>query len=185
MGLISRDTIPLPPALRHPLTPALSRRPLPPALRRQLYSVTMTMMTVFPPYHLQCLTLVVNPIPIPDSPKSSTPLKKFSIIPKDEKATLENGGWLSDVHIRAAQSLLQRQFPEQNGSQSPVVLASKLQWKSDPSDFIQIINVSGQHWLKSRRGPQNHVNMGTLGCPYLRGVHIFMTTVLLKPPSLF
>ena len=29
--------------------------------------------------------------------------------------------------------------------------------------------------LKSRRGPQNHVNMGTLGCSYSRGVHIFMT----------
>ena len=97
--------------------------------------------------HLGDLGSVVNPIPIPDSPKSSTPLKKFSIIPNDEKATLENGGCLSDVHIRAAQSLLQRQFPEQNGLQSPVVLASKLQWKSDPSDFIQIINVGGQHWV--------------------------------------
>ena len=30
-------------------------------------------------------------------------------------------------------------------------------------------------FLKSRRGSQNHVNMVTPGCPYLRGVHIFMT----------
>ena len=29
--------------------------------------------------------------------------------------------------------------------------------------------------LYSRRGPQNHVNMGTPGCPYLRGVQIFGT----------
>jgi len=28
-------------------------------------------------------------------------------------------------------------------------------------------------------GPQNHVNMGTPGCPYLRGVQIFMTQILI------
>ena len=29
--------------------------------------------------------------------------------------------------------------------------------------------------LYSRWGPHIHVNMGTPGCPYLRGVYIFMT----------
>ena len=33
-------------------------------------------------------------------------------------------------------------------------------------------------FLKSRRGSQNHVNMVTPGCPYLRGGHIFYDTGL-------
>lgn len=30
-----------------------------------------------------------------------------------------------------------------------MLLAGKLQWNSDPVDFVQVINVGGQHWVCS------------------------------------
>ena len=43
--------------------------------------------------------------------------------------------------------LLRKQYRNQNGLQSMLHLQYKLQWSSCPDDFIQIINVSGQHWV--------------------------------------
>ena len=54
---------------------------------------------------------------------------------------------LSDAHIQAAHLLLRKQYPHQNSLQSTLWLQFLLKWDSDPDDFVQIINISGQHWV--------------------------------------
>ena len=70
-------------------------------------------------------------------------------------ALLLGGHWLSDAHINAAQALLRKQFPNQNGLQHPLLLAKKLQFESDNQDFVQIINISNSHWVCA----------SNIGCP--------------------
>jgi len=65
----------------------------------------------------------------------------------EDKSILEEGGWLSDAHIQSANLLLRKHYPNQNGLQNTLLLQSKLKWDSKPDDFIQIINISGQHWV--------------------------------------
>ena len=62
-----------------------------------------------------------------------------------DKIILETGEWLNDLHISAANCLLQRQFPQISGLQSPV-LGSKLQFSALHSEGIQILNYK-KHWI--------------------------------------
>lgn len=55
--------------------------------------------------------------------------------------------WLNDNHITVAQELLQKQFPQQNGLQSTLLLAEKLQYRSSSRGFVQIVNISRVHWV--------------------------------------
>ena len=44
--------------------------------------------------------------------------------------------------------LLQEQYPDQNGLSNPILLSADYSWKSNGLDnFVQIINVSKQHWV--------------------------------------
>ena len=44
--------------------------------------------------------------------------------------------------------LLQEQYPDQNGLSNPILLLADYSWKSNGLDnFVQIINVSKQHWV--------------------------------------
>ena len=91
----------------------------------------------------------------PKSPQhSSTPTKglgnhwiKSLVLSNEDKNILDKGGWLSDAHIQAAHLLLRKQYPHQNGLQSTLRLQFLPKWDSDPDDFVQIINISGQHWV--------------------------------------
>ncbi len=74
---------------------------------------------------------------------------------KTDKENLQNGGWLSDAHVYAASKLLKNQYPTQNGLLSPLPLYHNLVWKSSNTDFIQIINVCGHHWVCA----------SNIGCP--------------------
>ena len=88
--------------------------------------------------------------PTPSKSHSNTPGKswiKNLALTHEDKDILENGKWLSDAHIHAVNSLLRKQYPDQNGLKSTLHLQFKLQWSSTPDDFIQIINVNGQHWV--------------------------------------
>ena len=62
--------------------------------------------------------------------------------------------WLTDSHMSMAQSLLQKQYPNQNGLQDCCQLYYYHKWNSHTQDFIQIINI-GNHW----------VCVSNIGCP--------------------
>lgn len=63
-----------------------------------------------------------------------------------EKKILRSHAWLSANHVSAAQCLIKRDFPKQNGLLDTTYLSEKLVWTSSPSGFVQIINVGGYHW---------------------------------------
>lgn len=64
-----------------------------------------------------------------------------------DESQLRNGEWLTDKHITAANKLLRKQHPSQNGLKDPLILAEKRWWTSGADDFVQIINLSRQHWV--------------------------------------
>ena len=51
------------------------------------------------------------------------------------------------MHINGAQTLLRKQHPHQNGLCNTLVLAETMQSNSPPQDFVQIVNLSRQHWV--------------------------------------
>ena len=73
-------------------------------------------------------------------------IKSLLLFEEDRKC-LESGDWLSDAHIFAALKLLKKQYPHQNGLQSTLLLANKLEWKSSNEDFVQILHIGGNHWV--------------------------------------
>ena len=63
-----------------------------------------------------------------------------------DKHILTSQSWLTSNHIGAAHLLLKRSFPCQTGLQDTVYLVEKLQWRSTPQNFVQIIHIGGFHW---------------------------------------
>ncbi|XP_022087101.1 uncharacterized protein LOC110977364 [Acanthaster planci] len=59
---------------------------------------------------------------------------------------LDDGEWLTDEHISAAQRLLRRQFPAFGGLQEPV-LGEILQFEPMTTDGAQIMLNGGGHWV--------------------------------------
>ena len=49
--------------------------------------------------------------------------------------------------MEAANKLLKEQYPQQNGLQDTLVLAELCRFRSSPTDFIQIVNISHSHWV--------------------------------------
>ena len=64
----------------------------------------------------------------------------------DYEAELKDGHWLSCDVINRAQSLLRKQFSQQNGLQSTNVLKEGNRWNSVPEQFVQIIH-DNNHWV--------------------------------------
>ena len=62
-----------------------------------------------------------------------------------DQRVLQDNGWLSANHISAANKLMLKAFPQQNGLQD-TFLAKKMSWPSIPKDFVQIIHVGDCHW---------------------------------------
>ena len=78
-----------------------------------------------------------------------------------EKEVLTSGGLLTANHISAANILLKKQFPLQNGLKDTHYLAAKHQWNSDPQDFVQIIFIAPGHWacLSNKFNSGNSVDL--------------------------
>lgn len=57
-----------------------------------------------------------------------------------------SGAWLNDLIISAAQNMLHREYPHIGGFQNPI-LAEKLAMVPEAGEFIQVLNVSENHWL--------------------------------------
>ena len=70
---------------------------------------------------------------------------------------IENGKWLSDEHIDHAQAMLAKQYPGIGGLHAVCVFEPEgCQKVGTPGqDFIQVVNVSGNHW----------VTVSNVGCP--------------------
>ena len=73
-------------------------------------------------------------------------VKSLNLITEDQKSLL-TGLWLNDNHISAGLKLLKEKYPEQNGLLSTQLLAKKLEWNSNNKDFVQVVHVSGNHWV--------------------------------------
>ena len=63
-----------------------------------------------------------------------------------DKHVLQNNRWLNANHISAANKLMLKAFPHQNGLQDTHYLAKKMSWLSIPKDFVQIVHVGDFHW---------------------------------------
>ena len=64
----------------------------------------------------------------------------------EDQQVLRSDRWLSANHISAANGILLKGFPLQNGLQDTIYLEEKLSWQSVPENFVQIIHVGGYHW---------------------------------------
>ena len=65
----------------------------------------------------------------------------------NDKEELYSGAWLSDMHINAAQTCLRNQYPQKSGLQNTLLLNQKQIYNSGQCNLVQIVNVSGQHWV--------------------------------------
>ena len=64
-----------------------------------------------------------------------------------DRKTLTSGGWLSDRHMNAAHNLMAQKFPSQHGLQDTLTLDKFDRYQSSNEDFVQLINVAGNHWV--------------------------------------
>lgn len=64
-----------------------------------------------------------------------------------DKRQLQEGEWLTDKHVNVFNNLVSCQFPAQNGVQCPLLLSELLKYGSSNEDFVQIVNLSRQHWV--------------------------------------
>ena len=64
----------------------------------------------------------------------------------DKNVLQQHGQWLTANHIQAANKLLQKAFPHQNGLQDTHHLSEKQVWNSNPEKFVQIIFIKHGHW---------------------------------------
>jgi len=104
-----------------------------------------------------------SPITISDEmPASPSPeaWKKELVLTLQHKEELTSGRWLSDRLINAAQQLLKKQFPSQNGLQDTVVLDAIMKFTSPNKNFVQIIHVE-DHWVCASNifSPEGYVDV--------------------------
>ena len=72
----------------------------------------------------------------------------------EQKRILFSKAWLDDTVIDKGQALLKAQYPHISGLQS-VILTEKYALIPQPDEFLQILNVNGNHWIL----------LSTIGCP--------------------
>ena len=66
---------------------------------------------------------------------------------EDGKEIILNGNWLTDKHISAMNKLLKKQHPQQNGLTDTICLSEQSRWNSNTNNYVQVVNVSGNHWI--------------------------------------
>lgn len=54
---------------------------------------------------------------------------------------------MSDRHISAVHKLLKQQYPSQTGLQNTLELSNRFRWRSNSTDFVQIVHISQNHWV--------------------------------------
>ena len=106
---------------------------------------------------------------------------KYHHLGKNEEEIIINGGWHSDIYINCAQSLITKKHQYIGGLEN-CGLAETCSFSVPTSEFIQILNSTGQHW----------VTLTSIGCE-LGKVKIYdssfrcvtgrMKTIMLNIPS--
>lgn len=95
------------------------------------------------------------------TPKQSTEywIQNLHLYPADKQILLGEG-WLTDSIINAGQYLLKRSHPHVGGLQ-PTALGETLAFSVASTEFAQILNVAGNHWITvSNFGcPPGHINV--------------------------
>ena len=76
---------------------------------------------------------------------ASSWIKELSLSYLDQRI-LKEGRPLTANHMHGANLLLKKSFPEHNGLCDTSYLSERLEWKSVPRSFVQIIHVNGNHW---------------------------------------
>ena len=84
--------------------------------------------------------------PADDKQTTTSPWLSHLFLDQRDKEECENGDWLTDKHMWAAQHLLKKQFPHLSGLQL-TILKETGQWDIMASDGIQILNQTNTHWL--------------------------------------
>ena len=87
----------------------------------------------------------------PDYPQKTILKPSLS---SEQKRILCSKAWLDDTMMDKGQALLKAQYPHINGLQS-VILTEKYALIPQPDEFLQILNVNGNHWIL----------LSTIGCP--------------------
>ena len=80
-------------------------------------------------------------------------MKDLALYPGD-RDRLAGGDWLTDSIVNAGQLLLKRAYSHVGGLQ-PSTLGEVLGFEVQSSEFVQILNVHGSHWL----------TIANIGCP--------------------
>ena len=66
----------------------------------------------------------------------------------DDREDILKGKRLNDRVINAAQAMMKRQFPDQNGLRDTVMLEGAHTWNDVPQRFVQIVfDSSRKHWV--------------------------------------
>ena len=75
------------------------------------------------------------------------PALQLKPVMDSDKQRLLSDAWLTDEDINAAHKLLAKQFSRQRGLQDMLTLDKFDRYDSSSKDFVQVINVSGNHWV--------------------------------------
>ena len=87
-------------------------------------------------------------MPSQQQPAKFTPEENTPYLTITDVNQLFGDDWLTDKHVNAFNKLAHDQFPFLNGFQDQLTLVtSHLPYRSPSLDFIQIINISNQHWV--------------------------------------
>lgn len=81
-----------------------------------------------------------------DNTKDEFWIEELGLYVSDKKCLESAGSWITDNIINAGQKLLKDKFPELQSLQS-VVLAETMSFQICRKEFIQILNVRGNHWI--------------------------------------
>ena len=96
------------------------------------------------------IDLTTSSIPTPVKRKFWIKLGGGLVLYEEDRLINSNGEWLTDLHIHAAQILLQQQFPEMSGLQCPL-LSEPQTFAVQHGEFAQILNAARCHWVTVAR----------------------------------
>ena len=75
-----------------------------------------------------------------------TQASRAPLLSPGDRAILDKTGWLSDMHMEAANVLLRDAFPAVDGIQNPM-LQQNMSFSVPGFEFVQFLLVNKNHWL--------------------------------------
>ena len=75
-----------------------------------------------------------------------TQASRAPLLSPGDRAILDKTGWLSDMHMEAANVLLREAFPAVDGLQNPI-LQQNMSFSVPSFEFVYFLLVNKNHWL--------------------------------------